>query len=56
MEMFLEIMKELIELLDLNYEIVYERLLNKNPSAKILALLNALKNNYQTELPELAVA
>jgi hypothetical protein len=54
--MFLEIMKELVELLDLDYEIVFERLLNKNSSAKILALLNALKNNDQTEVPELAVA
>jgi hypothetical protein len=56
LEMFLEIMKELVELLDLDYEIVFERLLNKNSSAKILALLNALKNNDQTEVPELAVA
>jgi len=56
LEMFLAIMKELVELLDLNYEIVFERLLNKNSSAKILALLNALKNNDQTEVPEMAVA
>jgi len=56
LEMFLEIMKELVELLNLDYEIVFERLLNKNSSAKILALLNALKNNDQTEVPELAVA
>jgi len=28
----------------------------KNSSAKILALLNALKNNYQSEVPKLAVA
>jgi hypothetical protein len=54
-KMFLEIMKEHVELLDLDYEIVFERLLNKNSSAKILALLNALKNNNQNEVPELAV-
>ena len=49
-EMFLEIIKELVELFDLDYEIVFEKLLNKNSSAKILALLNALKNNNQTEV------
>jgi len=56
LEMFLGIMKEHVELLDLDYEIVFERLLNKNSSTKILALLNALKNNDQTEVPEMAVA
>jgi len=55
-EMFLEIMKELVELLDLDYEIVFEKLLNKNSSAKILALLNALKNNDQIEVPKNAAA
>jgi len=55
-EMFLKIMKKLIELLDLEYEIVFEKLLNKNSSARILALLNALKNNNQTEVLKKAAA
>ena len=55
-EMFLKIMKKLIELLDLEYEIVFEKLLNKNSSARILALLNALKNYNQTEVLKKAAA
>ena len=55
-EMFLKIMKKLIELLDLEYEIVFEKLLHKNSSARILALLNAVKNNNQTEVPKKAAA
>jgi len=55
-EIFLEIMKELVELLELDYEIVFEKLLNKNSSARILALLNALKNNNQTEVLKKAAA
>jgi hypothetical protein len=38
--------------LALDYEIVFIRLFNKKSSAKILAFLNALKNNNQTEMPK----
>jgi len=46
----------LLKLLDLVYEIVFEKLLHKNSSARILALLNAVKNNNQTEVPKKAAA
>ena len=51
-EMFLEIMKDMDELLELDYEIVFEKLLNKNSSAKILALLNAQKLTIKQICPK----
>lgn len=45
MEIFLQIMKELVELLELDYELIMEKLLHKDASEKILAILNALRED-----------
>ena len=49
-------MKELVELSEPNYEIGFKKLLNKNSTTKILALLNALKINNQTDVPKKSAA
>lgn len=45
MEIFLQIMKELVELLELDYELIMEKLLHKDSSDKIIAILNALQED-----------
>jgi len=49
LEIFLQIMKELIELLNIDYEEVIEKLLHKDTSERMIAILNALK---QTNLQD----
>lgn len=49
MEMFLQIMKELVELLELDYELIMEKLLHKDSSVKIIAILNALREDDALE-------
>lgn len=49
LEIFLQIMKELIELLELDYELIMEKLLHKESSGKILAILNALREDMPLE-------
>jgi len=44
LEIFLQIMKELVELLELDYEVIIEKLLHKESSARIVAILNALRH------------
>ena len=48
-KIFLQIMKELVELLDLDYELIMEKLLHKDSSDKILAILNALIDDNPSE-------
>jgi hypothetical protein len=45
LEIFLHLMKELVELLELDYEMIMEKLLHKDSSAKIIAILNALRDD-----------
>jgi len=49
MEIFLQIMKELVELLELDYELIMEKLLHKDSSDKIIAILNALQEDSTKE-------
>ena len=49
LEIFLQIMKELIELLELDYEMIMEKLLHKDSSDKIMAILNALREESPSE-------
>jgi len=49
LEIFLQIMKELAELLELDYELIMEKLLHKDSSNKILAILNALREDNPSE-------
>jgi hypothetical protein len=43
LEIILKIMQELVELLELDYEMILEKLLHKDTSDKMLAILNALQ-------------
>ena len=49
LEIFLQIMKELVELLELDYELIIEKLLHKDSSEKIVAILNALRQQNRLE-------
>ena len=49
MEIFLQIMKELVELLELDYELIMEKLLHKDSSDKIITILNALQEDSTKE-------
>ena len=49
LEIFLQIMKELVELLELDYELIIEKLLHKDSSERIVAILNALKQENLLE-------
>lgn len=46
LEICILIMRELVELLELDFERVMEKLLHKNSSAKMLAILNALRKDH----------
>jgi hypothetical protein len=54
MEIFLQIMKELVELLELDYEVIMEKLLHKDSSVKIIAILNALREDNPLESMKVA--
>lgn len=49
LQIFLQIMKELVELLELDYEVIIEKLLHKDSSARIVAILNALRQESLLE-------
>ena len=49
LEIFLQIMKELVELLELDYEVIIKKLLHKESSARIVAILNALRHENLLE-------
>ena len=54
LEIFLKIMRELVELLEIDYETIIEKLLDKDSSAQILAILNVLKDDDRDEPSKIA--
>jgi len=48
LEIFLQIMKELVELLELDFDLIMEKLLHKDSSDKIIIILNALRGDNPT--------
>ena len=49
-EVFLKIMKDLVDLLEIEYEVIIEKLLTKDSSAQIIAILNSIKVDNPDEI------